>query len=825
VKLFARIRPGDFSTPISWFYSILLKECLLLPFLQAILMWKSLSFEILRNRTIFVSILLALTAFLGYEASKIEMSYEFAKVLPDSDSTSLEYTRFKNLFGEDGSVMVAGFNDKDFFKKDKFNDWYRISKEIKKIKGIQDVLSVANLYKITKDDSLEKLLFKPVVTRTLRSQAETDSIKNVILSLPFYEGLMFNKESNTYIIAITFNKRELNSSNRLEIVKTIKDSISNFGAKYGIEMHYSGMPFIRSEMMRKVRSEMKLFMSLALLVTAIILWLFFRTLSSVFFSLITTGLGVICTLGILHLFSYKITILSGLIPPLIIVIGVPNCIFLINKYQGEYSLHGNKMKALARTIQTMGISLFLANVTTAIGFGVLYFTNTALLVEFGTVSAIGVMVTYIITVILIPIILSLLPAPSTKSRKHLEGKRINKLLTWIDHLVHNRRKVIYLSIAAVTAISVVGMLKVNVLGYVVDDLPQKDPLFTDLKFFEKHVKGVLPFEIFIDTKKEGGVFSENAKTLYKINALQKLVNKYEAFSKPLSVTEGIKFSYQALRGGEQKFYRMPPIGDLSKLNEYSANVKGQENKLQHFVDDRKRYTRVSYQMADIGSDSIEKIVQKLRPQVDSIFPPIDYNVEFTGHSLVFLKGNSYLLHNLFESLLIEIILVTAVGLALFRSLRVIILSKLPVLIPLVVTAGIMGFMDVRFKPSTILIFSIAFGISSDGTIYFLTKYRHELKQRRKSVSQAISTAIHETGLSMIYTAIILFSGFAIFSASSFGGTAALGILVSITLLVSMCTNLVLLPAILLSIDKRRSKKELLRKPLIDLEEPADTQTS
>jgi predicted RND superfamily exporter protein len=185
---------------------------------------------------------------------------------------------------------------------------------------------------------------------------------------------------------------------------------------------------------------------------------------------------------------------------------------------------------------------------------------------------------------------------------------------------------------------------------------------------------------------------------------------------------------------------------------------------------------------------------------------------------MFLKGNDYLLHNLFESLFIEIVLITLIGLALFRSVRIILLSKLPCLIPLIITAGLMGFMDIRFKPSTILIFSIAFGIASDGTIYFLTKYRQELKHHKKTISEAISATIRDTGLSMVYTSVILFFGFAIFSASSFGGIAALGILISITLFVSMITNLLLLPAILLSIEKWVSRKEIVSTPMIEMEE-------
>jgi len=781
-------------------------------------MWKYFSGILLRNKLVFTIGVLLLTVFMGYEASKMQLSYEFAKILPDTDSTFIEYQNFKKKFGEDGNVMVMGFADKNLFQFEKFKDWTKLNNDLKNIQGVKAIMSLPTAYKLIKNDSLEKFDFVPLIQNPITSQKEVDSLKNEFLAMPFYEGIIYNKESGANLVAITFTKKDLDSKRRLDMVKEIKALGDAFSKKYNTEMHYSGMPYIRSQLMTKVRAEMTLFLILAIIVTAIILWMFFRSFTTVFFSLIVVVIGVAWSIGIMYLFGYKITVLSGLIAPLIMVIGLPNCIFLINKYQSEFVAHGNKIKALARSIETIGVTLFLANVTTAIGFGVLYFTKSSMLVEFGVVAAISVMATYVITLILIPVILNYLPTPKAKHTKHQEGKRINKILDIIDHLVQNNRKGIYLTTSIITAISLWGMTFIDMNGYVVDDLPEKDPVYVDLSFFETNFKGVLPFEISIDTKAPKGLFANNARAIYKIKLLQKTLAEYSIFSKPLSIVEGIKFSYQAFNEGNPKFYKVPSIGDLKTLSEFSGSLKGQNNRLATFMDTAQQVTRVSYQVADIGSKKMKALMKELRPKIDSIFNPTEYNVSTTGHSLVFLKNNDYLLSNLLESLLIEILLIAIVGIALFRSVRIIVLSKIPCLIPLVITAGIMGFLDIRFKPSTILIFSIAFGISSDGTIYFLTKYRQELKKYKKGAAAAISAAIKDTGLSMVYTSIILFCGFAIFSASSFGGTAALGVLVSLTLLMSMFTNLILLPAILLSINNKSTKKEIIEEPLIDIED-------
>lgn len=781
-------------------------------------MWKYFASLLLRNKTVFTLLIVAITVLMGYETAKIQLSYEFAKILPANDPTLIEYENFKKQFGEDGNLMVIGIQDQNLFQLEKFNDWYKLGKDIKQIQGIKDLISIGNVFRFDRNDSLMKFDSVRLVKQPLKTQAELDALKEEILALPFYDGMIYNKKTGATVMAISFHKKDLDSKHRLEMVAQIRDLAESFSKKHNLTVHYSGMPYIRSQVMTKVSHEMTLFLVLAVVVTAIILWLFFRSFVTVIYSLIVVAIGVVWSMGFLELFGYKITILTGLIPPLIMVIGLPNCIFLINKYQSEYMAHGNKIKSLTRTIETIGVTLFLANITTAIGFGVLYFTKSSLLVEFGVVAAISVLTTYLITLILIPVILYALPAPNAKLTKHRDGKRINKILDIIDGLVQKRRVAIYIITTIVTLISTVGAYMIDLNGFVVDDLPSKDPIYTDLRFFESNFNGVLPFEISIDTKEPNGLFKNNAKALYKIKALQNLLADYSEFSKPLSMVEAIKFSYQAYKDGNPKYYKFPSVDDLKKLSDYTSSVKGQKNNMSFFIDSTKQVTRVSYKVADIGSKKMLALVDKLKPRIDSIFDPKDYNVSLTGHSLVFLKNNDYLLSNLIESLIIEIILIALVGIALFRSVRIIILSKLPCLIPLVITAGIMGFLGIRFKPSTILIFSIAFGISSDGTVYFLSKYRHELKKNKKSPSEAITAAIKDTGLSMIYTAVILFSGFAIFAASNFGGTVALGILVSLTLIISMFTNLILLPAILLSIHNKQNKKEMLEEPLIDIDD-------
>jgi predicted RND superfamily exporter protein len=793
-------------------------------------MWAAIARFILRNRLAIIIALTIGTAVMGFYAKKAEISYESPKLLPDHDTTSIEYKEFKKRFGQDGSVMVIGISDQGLYQLKNFNLWFDLGNRIKDIDGVKAVVSVARLHSIYKNDSLNKFENRPIVSQRPTTQTEVDSIKEVVLSLPFYKGFIYNDTAHSTLMAITFDNKQLNTKNRLAITDNIRKEIDKYVAESNTEVHYSGMPYIRTTVARKIQKEMTLFMVLAFIVTAIILFLFFRSILPVLFSLVVVFVGVIWSVGILVLFGYQISVLTGLIPPLLIVIGVPNCIMLLNKYHTEFKKHGNKMRSLAASIRSVGISLFMANVTTAIGFAVFCSTDSQMLFEFGLISSISVMLTYALSMMLVPIVFSYLPNPSVKHIKHLTNKTLNKVLDKIDYWVHHYRKRIYATVVVITAISIYGITLMKPLGYVVDDLPEKDPVLVDLKYFEKNYHGVLPFEISIDTKKPNGVFADGGKTLYKINKMQKLFKQYPEFSNALSVVEGIKFFNQAYNDGETKSYRLPGAMDLQKLADYAnieSNSKDKQNQFAAFIDSTKRYTRVSIQMADIGSIRMKELVDELRPRIDSVFNfdyetntwvslENKYNVVLTGNSLMFLTGNRFLVQNLLESVLLAVILIAIVLYTLFMSPRMIFISVIPSLIPLLITAGLMGFFHIYLKPSTILIFSIAFGIASDGTLYFLTKYRQELKHHKGSISKTVSLTIKETGVSMIYTAIILFCGFGIFTASSFGGTAALGILISVTLLIAYCSNLILLPCFLLSLEKRLTNKAFLQEPLIDV---------
>ncbi|MGL4631329.1 MAG: efflux RND transporter permease subunit, partial [Leadbetterella sp.] len=697
-----------------------------------------------------------------------------------------------------------------------FKEWYQLSQDVKKIPGVKNVLSLGNISTLHKNEELKTFEIEPLCAKKPSRQDEVDSLFAKLATLPFYEGLLYNKDA--HLMAITFDQNSLNSKSRIDISEQIQKAGENFQRKTTIVTHFSGMPFIRTNFMKMVQSELGLFMSLAIAITTLILFLFFRSLANVAYAMFVVIIGVVWCLGIMTVFGYSISILTGLIPPLIIIIGRPNTIFFINKYQEEFLRTGDKMQALEIMLEKIGKTTFLANVTTFIGFFVFYFTNSPLLSEFGVVASISVLGTWAVSMVLIPTIFSLVGTPNAKHVRHLENKNITKILLWVDKIVHTRRTKTYWFVGVLVIVAAFGVTRIKALGYLVDDLPENDPIYTHLQFIEKNFNGIVPIEVKVDTRTPNGIF--DAKILNKIRLVQKEFAKYPEFTKPLSIVEGIKFLYQSYRGGDPKYYVLPPALELQKLSDYLGKNKNKDNMLSSFLNADKSMTRISFQSEDVGTVRYEELYDKIQPKIDSIFNYDSETAQFkaknervdvqlTGNGIVFTKGNNYLLGNLQESSLLALLLVCLVMTTLFLNVRTILISTIPSIIPLIITAGIMGFFNIPLKPSTILIFSISFGIASDGTIYFLTKYKDELL-KGKSISEAISETIKFTGLSMFYTAFILFFGFGIFVGSSFKGTFFLGLLISITLLIGMISNLILLPCFLMTLDKKE-KERIVRK--------------
>lgn len=767
-------------------------------------MWENIAIFVLRYRLYFLLGLLGLTGFMGYQATHIQLTYNFARIVPEDDPKYIDFMSFRQVFGEDGSVMAIGVQSRSLFDRDFFNDWYQLGNNIEALSGIDNIISVAKAVEVVKDDSTRKATVVPLLDGPLESDSAAQAYEEHFASLPFYEGFLYNSQTHATFMAITFNRKTLDSKDRLGIVDSIVDIAEVFSEKHNVELRYSGLPYLRTYNMTTISSELKMFLLFAMVVLAVLLFLLFRNIYAVILPMVVVIFGAIFSLGSLVLLGYKITILTGLLPTLIVVIGIPNCVYMINKYHAEYRKHGNKQKALVRTLSKIGHVTFFTNLTTAIGFGVFFLTDTKLLDEFGLVAFMNIVATFLISVIMIPVMFSYLPEPKTRQLVHLDNRWLTVILDRLEIWAINYRPVVFLFFGAGLITAVIGLTQLKAEGYILDDVSKRTKVYKDLKFFETHFAGVMPFEITIDSGKEGGVLDRNF--LAKLDRLQDTLNTFDVFSKPLSVVEGYKFLVQAYYNGNPNYYRLATGFELSQnprlrsfLKRVDYNV-GKDLSVK-IMDSTQQVARVSVRMADIGSDSLPRLLAQLQPKIDSIFPPADYKVTTTGTSIIAIEGFNFLIDGLVYSVGLAFVLIALIMAYLFRSLRMLLISLVPNIFPLLITAGIMGFFAIPLKPSTVLVFSVAFGISVDYTIHFLAKYRQELMWHNWDIVKTVRVSLRETGVSMLYTSLILFFGFIVFTGSEFDGTVNLGRLTSITLIVAMLSNLVFLPAMLIAIRK------------------------
>jgi len=778
--------------------------------------WKVVARLILRNKIlILISIILA-TIFFSYQWKYMRYTYTEANLLPDDNPVNVTYNEFLKIFGEEGNLVVLGVKDTSLFTVEKLNAWNEFSNDFKQYKEVEAVISIKDLQKLVKNNEKEKFELEPFIKDSLHSKAQIEALeKELFEQYPFYDNFLFNKETKTVRTALYLNKDIVNTSARKDfVINVLEAKVAEFENTYNMDVRVSGMPYIRTLNAQNIIDEIGVFIVAALLVTSLIFFFFFRSFRATIISLLTVCIGVMWTFGILGLLKYEITVLTALIPPLIIVIGIPNCIFLINKYQHEVKSHGNKAKSLQRVITKIGNATLMTNVTTASGFATFILTESTLLKQFGVVASLSILGIFMLCILLIPIIYSFLPYPKERHLEHLNKKWIGGFVNWMERMVKERKIAIYSTALILIVVSIIGIYQIKISGSLIEDMPKDKEFFQDIRFFENEFNGIMPLEIMVDTKRKKGVMK--LSTLKRMEELEELIIETPELSRPISVVDIAKYSKQAYYNGNPKYYQLPTSQENSFILSYAKNSSTNINLLSSFVDSTGQYARMTTFMKDIGTDKMERIEENIQNKINKVFPKEQYNVIMTGKALVFQKGTKYLVKNLAISLSLAILLISLFMAYMFRSFRMIVISLIPNLIPLIITAGLMGYLGVPIKPSTILVFSIAFGISVDDTIHFLAKYRQELQANHWKIRKSVYAALRETGVSMFYTSIVLFFGFSVFTISSFGGTVALGALVSTTLLFAMLSNLLLLPSLLLSLERSIANKEVLKEPAINI---------
>jgi len=784
--------------------------------------WNLLTRILLRNRLAWLVTVALSTAFMAYQGASVEMEYGFAKLMPDTDSVSIEYDQLVEEFGQVSNTIVIAMEDADFFKREHLEDWTQLMVDLKRVDGVEFVQSLTEAYGLVVDSATEKLAPDTLFKALPQNGEEEIALEAKVKSWPFYKGGLY--QGDTYMAILRIEEARLYNKNIRPIVESVRDILFAWEEKTGRDLHMSGLPWLRIANSSALEKEIYRTVALTLLVVMIIFYLFLKSVRATAISLLIVALGAVWGFGIMGVFGFGLTLLSSLVPPLIIVIGVPNCIYLINKYHQEYKKHGKQIKAIQRTVSKVGYIALITNLTTALGFAAFILTSSENLVHFGVVSSLSIISVFVLSIILVPIIYSYVSPPKDKHMSHFDVGWLVDFLAFLDHVVeHQRRKVYAVTIIASIA-AFYGMSLIKTAGNLTADFNKNNQIYKDVKYFERKFGGVVPMDIVIDTKREGGI--ERLTNLRRMEELQDSLAALPELSRPVSIVDFVKFAKQGVLFGNPDMYSLPSRSEQQWLLTYlPRGMKDDTGLAKSMVTENGQKARISVQMADLTTPEMRVLTADVERIVGKVFPDENYDVTITGASIKFIQSTNYLINNLILSLALAVLAISIIMALLFMSGRMVLISLIPNLIPMLITAGIMGYAGIPLKPSTILVFSIAFGISVDDSLHFLAKYRQELKANGWNIKWAVKSSILETGLSMFYTSVVLFCGFSVFMTSSFAGNQSLGLLTAITLFVAMLSNLIVLPSLLMTMEKWVTKKDLSENILDIYDSEVDTEES
>lgn len=827
-----------------------------------------------------------MTVFFGYHAlTGLKLDNKYGILLPKNAKAKLDLDKFNEMFGQDGGTFVIAIKTDSLYTETNFLKWKELGDSILKFDGVLSVVSEATLFSISNNQEARKFEAHRVFSDTKFKEKSIDSIEREIKNNPLYNGLLYQADKHISLMMIKIDESFITDQKKANVVLDIEAVATSFSKYFG-KPRFAGMPHLRVVVGKQVMSEMYIFVGLLVLITSILIYLFFRSLRVVLICNLVVGIAVIWSMGSIAAFDFNITIIMALIPPLMVVIGIPNCIFLMTKFHQEILEHGNKVKALSRVIKKIGTATFLTNLTTALGFLTFVTTFSPKLMEFGICAAINIMLVFALSICILPIIVSFSSPPKPRHLKHLERKFAIGLLNKLVYITVYKRTWVYITTVIIVALSFIGMYKIKATGNITGDLPKGHQVLEDFVFLQDNFGGSIPFEILVDYKESSRL--GKSSTLEKVDSIQRRYANDTLFSKFISYVDFLKAANMAYHNNDSTQFKLVSsrrkLGTLKRYIDSSVvtNSNGVGVALNELIDTSHHVLRIRSQMRDLGSYEVSDIVKVMQKDIDSVLNPekgsieklfkkyseskkdnyidsiifgypsiynaltkrlsrgddelqfafdsdieliktyyskkdfkenlraaIDneyFGVALTGTAVVASEGTQYMVLNLFTSLIFAIIAISLLMAILFRSWRMVLISLIPNFIPLLFTAGVMGWMGIPLKPSTLLVFSIAFGISVDDTIHYLAKYRLELKTKQWDLKQCVIMAIREAGLGMFYTSIVLFCGFSMFSLSDFGGTKALGLLVSLTLLIAMITNLVVLPSLLLTLERRITTK-------------------
>lgn len=718
-----------------------------------------------------------------YPVLNVEADFSLEGFFPENDPTIEAYQRFSEEFGRDDNIIAIGLSNPDVLDEAFITKLRDLVGALESIENVTEVRSLLDAQRLRNVDG--RLVAEPYLNGSI---PDRQAFMDEITSDPFVQGLFINNAADFTAIYLAIDEEQNNFPVREQI---IGDMMRILSGSNGLTYYVAGIPYFRNQYVNVLNSEIIFYISISSVLIILLLWFLFRNVQGIVIPILIVWLTILFTVVILWASGGYFEILTSTIAPILLCVGVADSVHMLSKYRDNRMAGIAKPQAVRESLIVLGSATFLTSVTTAIGFATLLTSNVVPMRTFGIYTAIGVMVAYVITIFLLP---NLMPYFRDTEPGGLPGARVHNAIgnflqaTFRFSLKYHKAVVIGTLIVTALIATGIGQLRVN--GFVFDDVGRDSPLIADSYIIGERLSPQFPLEIIIDSGAENGI--TNPDLLARVAALEEKLISFEEIDRSRSLTTLMKQIHRTMQ--PEQAAQQPLPADRALLAQYLLLMEITDaDALDRFTDFTYAQIRVSAQTHDAGSWRMNQIRAELQSYIATHFP--DEAITMTGTTILVADLTDNIVRSLASSIGLAFVFISLIMAWLFRNFKLVIISLLPNIMPLLVIAGIMGYFGIEIKPSTAVIFTIAFGIAVDDSIHFLARFRIE-SRRGRTLIDAVRVTTEKTGRAIILTSAILLVGFGTLGNSEFDSTMYMGQLVSITIFTAIIADLFFLPALI-----------------------------
>ncbi len=789
---------------------------------------------IIHRRPWFISLLIISTIISAYIARDIKTDNSIEIWLKQDDPALRFYNDFKKDFGNEEFLLIS-INDQNIFTREWFKVISKTSAEIKKINGVKEVTSLSSAFR----RKIEDPYFKERLSQNRNSDhtKKTDTLKifkEEILKDELYINNLISKDGKTTaIVAIVDITDEKLQHDAVEFRKTLiadvrrvisqnfknhedRDSVTEKtsntiwtsltsklpGFKHNnplpSKIHLAGPSVVNATLDKMSQDDLALFVPLMFCASFIALIILFRKIAGIILPVSIIGLSNIWTMGMFALAGNTMNMVSGIITPVIFIIALANTIHIINFHYSESASNSSNADSITHTIKNIGTPCFFTCLTTAIGFLSLAASDVSPVKITGIFTSFGIIVSFFISVVLITISFSFFSKNNYRKEKResnrLETKSISdKILQIIISIVCKHKWSIAITSVIITGIFTYGITKLKIESDLMKAFPESSEISTSNHYIENHLTGLLPLEIIVKSERESETVLEN-KTLKKVEDLQGYLNSIHEITNTMSLVDFIKRVNTTVNYGDSTVDKIPATAETAASYLNMASLYG-GSIVDSFHSEDNLSGRISVRMKQIGSSRYREIVNQIEGYIEKNFSD-GVSTTLTGVVHLLIKMQDYLLSSQIKTLSLALIVIFLVMMFLLRSIKLALISMIPNTLPIIITFGLMGFLEIKLDSGTVMIASIAIGIAVDDTIHFLYRFR---KEHKTDYTNSIRETITNVGRAIIFTSVVAFCGFMVLGLSNFKPIQYFGLLTAITMVTALLADLLVLPCCLLII--------------------------